>query len=97
MTDRGETTSVPDVEDLYALGGGRVGRGLERLQLARGARLRVGRVAALLAAVTWLPLLVLAAIQGVAWGSTVQVPFLPLVFLVMPAREVLRTLARLLV
>jgi len=81
MTDRGETTSVPDVEDLFALGGGRVGRGLERLQLARGARLRVGRVAALLAAVTWLPLLVLAAIQGVAWGSTVQVPlvrdFLP--------------------
>jgi len=81
MTDRDPTAAVPDVEALFGLGGGRVSRGLERLQLARGARLHAGRVAVLLAAVTWLPLLVLAAIQGVAWGNAVQVPlvrdFLP--------------------
>ncbi len=75
MTDRVETTPVPDFEALFALGGGRVGRGLERLQLARGARLRADRVAVLLAAVTWLPLLVLAAVEGVAWGDAVHVPF----------------------
>ncbi len=65
---------MPDIEGLFGLGGGRVSRGLERLQLARGARLRAGRVAVLLAAVTWVPLLVLAAIEGVAWGGAVQVP-----------------------
>ena len=81
MTDQDSTTAVPDVEALFALGGGRVGRGLERLQLARGARLHAGRVAVLLAMVTWLPLLILAAVEGVAWGDAVQVPlvrdFLP--------------------
>jgi len=81
MIDRGDTTPVPDVEALFALGGGRVSRGLERLQLARGARLHAGRVAVLLASLTWLPLLVLAAIEGVAWGGAVHVPlvrdFLP--------------------
>ena len=76
MTDRNATTPKPDVEALFGLGGGRVSRGLERLQLARGARLHSGRVAVILAAVTWLPLLILAAIEGVAWGGTVHVPFL---------------------
>jgi len=33
-------------------------------------------MAVLLAVVTWLPLLVLTAIEGVAWGGAVQVPFL---------------------
>jgi hypothetical protein len=75
MTDRDPKTLQPDVEALFGLGGGRVSRGLERLQLARGARLHAGRVAVLLAAVTWLPLLVLAAVEGVAWGDAVQVPF----------------------
>ena len=75
MTDRTGNTPEPNVEALFALGGGRVSRGLERLQLARDARLHAGRVAVLLAAVTWLPLLVLAAIEGVAWGGAVQVPF----------------------
>ncbi len=74
MTDRGTGPPEPDLEALFALGGGRVTRGLERLQLARDARLRVGRIALLLAAATWLPLLVLAAIEGVAWGNAVQVP-----------------------
>ena len=75
MTDRGATTPAPDVEALFGLGGGRVSRGLERLQLVRNVRLRTGPVAVLLAVVTWLPLLVLAAVEGVAWGDAVQVPF----------------------
>ena len=81
MTDREPGHPPPEVEELFALGGGRVSRGLERLKLARDARLHAGRVAVLLAVVTWLPLLVLAAIEGVAWGGAVQVPlvrdFLP--------------------
>ena len=75
MADRDSTTVSPDLEALFGLSGGRVGRGLERLQLARGARLRAGRVAVLLSVVTWLPLLVLTAVEGVAWGGAVQVPF----------------------
>ena len=75
MTDREPDHPAPKVEELFALGGGRVGRGLERLKLARDARLHAGRVAVLLAVVTGLPLLVLAAIYGVAWGGSVQVPF----------------------
>jgi len=81
MIDRDGSAPEPDVEALFALGGGRVSRGLERLKLARDARLHAGRVAVVLAVVTWLPLLVLAAIEGVAWGGAVQVPlvrdFLP--------------------
>ena len=76
MTDRGASNPPLDIESMFGLGDGRVSRGLERFQLARGARLRAGRVAVLLAALTWLPLLVLAALEGVAWGRAVQVPFL---------------------
>jgi hypothetical protein len=75
MNDRGGAIPASDVEELFALGGGRVSRGLERLQLARGARLHAGRVAVFLAAATWLPLFILASIEGVAWGNGVQVPF----------------------
>ena len=75
MNDQRVATPEPDVEELFALGGGRVSRGLERMQLARDARLHAGRVAVLLAVATWLPPLVLAAIEGVAWGGAVQVPF----------------------
>lgn len=73
--DRG---TAPDAgaEALLGLGEGVVSRGLERLQLARGDRLRVGRLAAVLAALAWLPLLVLSIVEGVAWGDAVHVPFL---------------------
>lgn len=66
----------PDIESLFLLGGGRIRRGLQRAKLARGARLHAVRVAALSAAVTWLALLVLAAVEGVAWGDRVAVPLL---------------------
>jgi len=76
MIDRHEGPMDLDIEAMVGLGDGTVSRGLERLRLGRGLRLRTGRVAVLLAAVTWLPLLVLAVVEGVAWGDAVQVPFL---------------------
>jgi hypothetical protein len=76
MTRPGNAPPEPDIELLFLLDGGRISQGLERFKLAEGARLRAGRMAALLAAVSWLPLLILAAIEGVAWGHLVDVPFL---------------------
>jgi hypothetical protein len=38
--------------------------------------LRTGRVAALVAAATWVPLVILAAAAGLAWGDRVSVPLL---------------------
>ena len=73
MTEHSATK--PDTEAFFDPGGGAVSRGLERLQLVPGARLRIGWLAVLLAAVTWLPLLVLTVVDGVAWGDAVQVPF----------------------
>lgn len=72
----GGTVPGPNVEALFASNGGFASCRLESFRLARGDRLHVGRISALLAAVTWFPLLVLAALQGVAWGTAVQVPFL---------------------
>jgi len=76
MTDQGKTPPEPDAESLFFSGGGRISGGLERLQLAHEARIHAWRVASLLAAVTWLPLLILAAVDGVAWGDRVGVTFL---------------------
>ncbi len=76
MTVHDSTAPEPDMESLFLLGGGRISRGLERFQLADETRRRAGRVAALLAAVTWLPLLLLAAVDGVAWGDRVAVTLL---------------------
>lgn len=76
MTNHGNTAPEPDVGSLFLLGGGRISGGLRRFQLAHSTRLRAGRVAALLAAVTWMPLLLLAAAEGVAWGHRVEVPLL---------------------
>ncbi len=45
-------------------------------RLAPADRLRVGRVALLTVILTWLPLLLLAIAQGVAWGDRVDVSFL---------------------
>ena len=75
MIDPGENTSVPGIEAPFEPVEGGVNPVLERLHLAHGARLRRVRVAVLLAGVTWLPLLILTAVEGVAWGDGVQVPF----------------------
>ncbi len=76
MTDHDHTTPEPGAESLFFSGGGRVSRGLERFQLAQEEHLRAGRVALLLVAVTWLPLLLLAVAEGVAWGDRVEVTLL---------------------
>ena len=76
MSDQGKKASDLDLESLFLLGAGRFTRGLERARLSCGARLRVTRVAMVAATVSWLPLVVLAALDGVAWGNHVQVPFL---------------------
>ena len=52
---------------------------LHRLQVRLGARLeheRIVRRATLAALVTWLPLLILSQVQGVAYGTQVTIPFL---------------------
>jgi hypothetical protein len=76
MTDQSKLAPEIDIESRFLLGGGRIAKGLERARLARGERLRVGRTAVLAAAITWLPLLILAAAEGVAWGDGVKVPLL---------------------
>lgn len=76
MTSQDRMTQDPDIESLFKLGSGRFGRILERARLAHGARVHVERVAALSAVAAWLPLLVLAAIEDVAWGDRVAVPLL---------------------
>jgi hypothetical protein len=76
MSDQKRPAPELDPRSMFALGGGRIGQQLERMQAARGSRLSVGRLAVLSVAVTWLPLLVLGVIEGVAWGDMVRVPFL---------------------
>jgi hypothetical protein len=75
MSDPGHRNSFPNFGVPFESGEGGVSRLLEGLHLARGGRLRTVRVAVLMAVVTWLPLLILAAIGGVAWGNAVHVPF----------------------
>src|SRR5258705_5735611 len=48
----------------------------QRLGLADEDRIRVARRALLAVIVTWLPLLVLSAAQGLAIGERIHVPFL---------------------
>ena len=76
MTHQGETIPEVELESLFLWGGGRLTRGLERFRLACGGRLLGGRVAAFMAVATWLPLLVLAVVEGVALGDRVAVPLL---------------------
>jgi hypothetical protein len=76
MADEERSPLVTDLASFFSPVGGRVNRNLERLRLAKGDRLHAGRVAMALTAAAWLPLLLLAIVEGVAWGSGVQVPLL---------------------
>lgn len=71
-----ESTVAPDFESLFGLGGGPLGQRLGRLGLARDGRIEMRRAATLSVLVTWLPLLVLSLVEGVAWSGGLQVPFL---------------------
>ncbi len=55
MTSQENTTQSPDIESLFQLGSGRFGRIFERVRLAHGARLHLGRVAVLSAVMAWMP------------------------------------------
>ncbi|MCI0603342.1 hypothetical protein L0156_10035 [bacterium] len=71
-----QTKTDPDIESLFLTGGGRIIKGMERFGLSDGTRPRLDRLAILSVAVTWLPLLVLATMEGVALGDRVEVPLL---------------------
>jgi len=74
MTPEERIVQEPDIESLFQLGSGRIQKVLEQVRLAHGGQLHVGRAVALSAAISWFPLLVLATVEGVAWGHGVAVP-----------------------
>jgi len=74
MPDDDRDRPTPDVESFFSLGGGG-NRHLRRLRLADGTRLHAERVAVVLTALAWLPVLILAMVDGVALGRGVEVPF----------------------
>lgn len=71
-----EPTPEPPDEAPFSLGSGRTARWLERVHLAAAGHGRWGRLAAATALIAWLPLLVLALAEGLAWGDRVEVPLL---------------------
>lgn len=75
MPDDDKSSLMEGAETLFGPKGDRGNRRLERLQLVGGARLGTVRLAVVLTGVAWLPILALAIVEGVAWGSGVQVPF----------------------
>jgi hypothetical protein len=65
-----------DQRSLFALADGPLRRQLERHGLVRDGRVDAGRAAVLSVFVTWLPLLALSLVEGVAWNGGLQVPLL---------------------
>src|ERR1700727_2473460 len=63
-------------EDFSITDGGPMYRLLDRLEHAKDKRGRVVLRAVVIAAITWLPLLVLSLIHGSAWGRQLKIPFL---------------------
>ena len=75
-TRRPATTQLADPGDFSVVVGGPLFQLFRRAHLAGNAlELQVQRVIAI-AAVSWLPLLILSAVQGLALGTKVAVPFL---------------------
>jgi len=66
----------PLEEDFSVVVGGPLFQALRRAHLSGDALQLVRRRIAVLAVVAWIPLLVLAAADGKAWGDAVSVPFL---------------------
>ncbi len=63
-------------EDFSITDGGPMYRLLDRLEHGKDKRGRVALRAVIAAAITWLPLLVLSLMHGLAWGSQMKIPFL---------------------
>lgn len=76
MTRQSETTPEPGIESLFLSTGERFSDSSKSSRLLEGARVSAGRVAVFLAAVTWLPLAILAVVEGVAWTDRLTVPLL---------------------
>lgn len=63
-------------EELFHLSSSRASQIAERFGLTRQGKWVLWRVVGLSLLVTWVPLVILATIQGVAWGTRVDVPLL---------------------
>ena len=61
---------------MFGVGDDPIGRSLARLGLVRDGRIAPRRVILLSVGLTWLPLLLLSLIEGVAWSGGLEVPFL---------------------
>ena len=61
---------------MFGVGDGPIGRWLARLGLVRDGRIAPRRAILLSVGLTWLPLLFLSLVEGVAWGGVIEVPFL---------------------
>lgn len=62
-------------ENFSITDGGPLHRVLARLESSWSERLLVVRRALATTAITWVPLLLLSALQGLAWGRHIQIPF----------------------
>jgi len=69
-------TPAPPPLSMFGVGDSPFGRSLARLGLVRDGRITPGRATLLSVGVTWLPLLFLSLVEGVAWGGVIEVPFL---------------------
>lgn len=73
MMDREPTAAI---EDLFILRGGKVSQTAERFGFARHGKWVVWRVIWVSLLITWVPLVLLATVQDVAWGARVGTPLL---------------------
>jgi hypothetical protein len=69
-------SAAPLLPSALTLGDGRWSRGLEVLRIARDGRVDLRAAILGSVAITWLPLLALSIVAGVAWDGQVGVPFL---------------------
>jgi hypothetical protein len=65
----------PDVNDLSFTNSGIVHKFISRLRLGGTSAKQVTRKILYLIVITWLPLLALSALQGLAFGEKVDIPF----------------------
>ena len=75
-TTRTGTTALPLEEDFSLVVGGPLFQALRRARLTGDGLQLVHRRIIAIATVAWIPLFVLSAAEGRAWGSAVAVPFL---------------------
>jgi hypothetical protein len=72
----GADSTAPTLSSFFASGERRSSRGVGRRHGGRGGGIHLRAIIVVSMAITWLPLLVLSIIRGVAWNDAVGVPFL---------------------